>query len=94
MALARASRLRCASDSALFLEAAVNSHVSASPLLAEGRLYCVSEKGTTTVLKLGKEPSVLAVNALPDTILASPVASGGTIFLRSDKALYCVGGKK
>jgi outer membrane protein assembly factor BamB len=66
---------------------------SASPLFAGGRLYLVSEKGTTTVLKVGAEPSVLAVNALADTILASPVASGGTIFLRSDGHLYCIGKK-
>jgi outer membrane protein assembly factor BamB len=66
----------------------------ASPLAAEGRLYLVSEKGTVTVLKLGNEPEVLAVNEMADTILASPVASDGAIFLRSDKYLYCVGAKK
>jgi outer membrane protein assembly factor BamB len=64
---------------------------SASPLIAEGRLYVVSEKGTATVLKLGDEPSVMATSALPDTILASPVASGGALYLRSDRYLYCIG---
>jgi outer membrane protein assembly factor BamB len=66
----------------------------ASPFAAEGRLYIVSQKGTTTVLKLGKTPEVLAVNELHDTILASPVASGGALFLRSDKYLYCLAEKK
>jgi outer membrane protein assembly factor BamB len=67
---------------------------SASPLLAEGRLYVVGEKGTATVLKLDGKPTVLAVNTLADTILASPVASGGSIFLRSDGMLYCIGNAK
>jgi outer membrane protein assembly factor BamB len=66
----------------------------ASPFAAEGRLYIVSQKGVTTVLKLGDAPEVLAVNELHDTILASPVASGGALFLRSDKYLYCLVQKK
>ena len=35
------------------LDTPSNEPYAASPLLAEGRLYLVSEKGTTTVLKLG-----------------------------------------
>jgi len=66
----------------------------ASPFAAEGRLYFVSEKGTVTVLKLGDAPEVLAVNEMRDTILASPVASGGALFLRSDRYLYSIGTKK
>ncbi len=76
------------------LDTPSNEQYSASPLVAEGRLYAISEKGTATVLKLGTEPEVIAVNVLPDTFLASPVASGGALFLRSDKALYCIEEKK
>ena len=64
---------------------------AASPLAADGKIYCVSEKGTTSVLQAGREAKILATNELDDTILASPVASGGAIFLRSDKYLYCIG---
>ena len=67
----------------------------ASPLIAEGRMYLVSQKGTVTVLQLSDtEPEVLAVNAMKDTILASPVASDGALFLRSDRYLYCIGDKR
>lgn len=66
----------------------------ASPFIAEGRLYIVSQKGTATVLQLGDQPEVLAVNELRDTIMASPVASGGALFLRSDRYLYCIAEKK
>ena len=64
---------------------------AASPLAAAGRLYFVSEDGTTTVMEAGAEAKVLAANELGETILASPVASGGAIFLRSDGHLWCVG---
>jgi outer membrane protein assembly factor BamB len=66
---------------------------AASPLLADGKLYVVNEAGVTTVLQAGKEAKVLAANPIGDTILASPVASDGAIFLRSDSALYCIGKK-
>lgn len=67
---------------------------TASPLLADGKLYVVNEAGITTVLQAGKEAKVLATNPIGDTILACPVASDGAIFLRSDSKLYCIGAKK
>jgi outer membrane protein assembly factor BamB len=64
---------------------------AASPLLADGKLYVTDEAGITTVLQAGREEKLLASNAIDDTILASPVAADGAIFLRSDRALYCIG---
>jgi outer membrane protein assembly factor BamB len=65
----------------------------ASPLIADGKLYAVNEEGTTSVVQLGAKPTLLGTNALADKILASPVAAGGAIFLRSDGYLYCVADK-
>jgi outer membrane protein assembly factor BamB len=68
---------------------------TASPLLAEGRLYITNEAGVTSVVEVSKKAAnTVAVNALSDTILATPVASDGAIFLRSDTALYCIGARK
>jgi outer membrane protein assembly factor BamB len=64
---------------------------SASPVFAEGRMYVVSEKGVTTIFQLGDEPKKLAENALEETFVASPALWGGAIYLRSDRALYCIG---
>ncbi len=66
---------------------------AASPLAADGRLYFVNEKGNTTVLDGGAEAKELAQSDLGETVLASPVASGGAIFLRSDGHLWCFGKK-
>jgi outer membrane protein assembly factor BamB len=67
---------------------------SASPLIAGDRMYLVNEAGETTVLKLGDKPETLSVNPLEDPMLASPAASGGALFLRSDHRLYCLGAEK
>jgi outer membrane protein assembly factor BamB len=69
----------------------LEGNFSASPLGADGKVYVASEEGATSVLEAGAAAKVLAVNTLADTILASPVAAAGAIFLRSDKHLYCIG---
>ncbi len=65
-----------------------------SPVIADGKLYAVNNRGRTTVIQLGDKPKVLARNDLDDAINATPAIAGGCIYLRSDKYLYCVGGKK
>ncbi len=63
---------------------------SASPVLAEGRLYLVNEDGLTLVVQAADEPRIIATNALGETMLATPAISGGAIFLRSDQHLFCL----
>jgi len=63
---------------------------SASPLLADGKIYCINEEGTTTVVKAGQEFEVLAVNKLDGLTLASPVAVDNEIFIRTADYLYCI----
>jgi outer membrane protein assembly factor BamB len=67
---------------------------AASPLAADGKIYAVNEDGVTYVLEPGAKPNLLASNVLDDKILASPIASQGAIFLRSDRYLYCFAEKK
>ena len=64
---------------------------SASPLLADGKIYAISEEGTTTVLKTGDEFEILAVNRLDDYTLASPAEAGNQIFIRTAEYIYCIG---
>lgn len=63
---------------------------SASPLLADGKLYAISEEGTTTAVQLGDEFKVLGVSKLDDFTLASPIAAGNQIFIRTSEYLYCL----
>lgn len=62
---------------------------SASPTGADGRVYLVSENGTTVVIERGRNFEVLAVNKLDDTIYASPAMVGDSIYLRGKEHLYC-----
>jgi outer membrane protein assembly factor BamB len=64
---------------------------SASPVLADGKLYVTNEDGLTTVIKAGPTFEVLAENDLGDYCLSSPAISEGQIFIRTAKHLYCIG---
>jgi outer membrane protein assembly factor BamB len=65
---------------------------SASPVLAEGRLYITSEnEGLTSVISAGPKFQILAENPLDDYTLASPAISNGQIFIRTDKFLWAIG---
>jgi len=64
---------------------------SASPVWADGKIYFLSEKGTTTVIADGAEFKVIAKNELNETCKASPAISQRNIFIRSEKNLYCIG---
>jgi hypothetical protein len=54
-------------------------------------VYFVSESGRTIVMRASRKAEVLAENDLDAHLVASPAASGGRIFLRSDDRLYAVG---
>ena len=62
----------------------------ASPMAADGRIYISDRDGTTMVLKQADKLEVLATNRLEEPIDASPVAVGKQLFLRGEKALYCI----
>lgn len=62
---------------------------SSSPLLADGKIYATNEDGATTVLSAGAEFEVLAVNRLDSHTLASPVAAGNELYIRTARHLYC-----
>ncbi len=64
---------------------------SASPVLADGKLYVTDEDGVTSVVKAGPQFEVLGENALDGYTLSTPAISDGQIFIRTDKFLYAIG---
>ena len=66
--------------------------VYASALLADGRIYYVGREGRTYVIAAKPTYELLATNDLSDrsNFDATPVAIDGRIFIRSNKALYCL----
>jgi outer membrane protein assembly factor BamB len=67
-----------------------NGTYSASPLLADGKIYSISEEGTATVIKAGPVFEILGVSHLNDLTLASPVAVDNSIYIRTADHLYCI----
>lgn len=63
---------------------------SASPVLADGKIYLASENGETLVLRSGRTPQVLAKNKLDMRVIASPAISDGRIFIRGDRQLIAI----
>lgn len=63
----------------------------ASPVAVNGKLYLAAENGDVIVVKLGETFEILATNSFSDHVfIASPAVSGGSMYLRSDKSLFCI----
>jgi outer membrane protein assembly factor BamB len=68
---------------------------SASPVLAEGKIYVTSEnEGLTSVYRAGPKFELLAENPLHDYTLSSPAVSEGQIFIRTTGHLWAIGQRR
>ena len=68
--------------------------IYASPLLAGGKIYFVSQHKGTFVVEAAPKFKLLAHNVFADDSSrtnGSPAADGGQLLLRSDEYLYCIG---
>jgi outer membrane protein assembly factor BamB len=63
------------------------SHFSASPVEAEGRVFFLSDRGETTVVRAGPEFIVVSKNELGEDCRASPAVGQGRIYIRGEKNL-------
>jgi outer membrane protein assembly factor BamB len=73
----------------------LGGNFSASPIAAAGLAYFQSEDGSVVVIKPGTRLDQVARNTIAvdddEVFRASPSPCEGQLFLRSDRALYCVG---
>ena len=68
---------------------------TASPVSADGKIYFANEDGVTTVLYAGsKTYDEVGRNELGEPIFASPAISQGSLFVRTPRHLWRIGGKK
>ena len=66
----------------------LGGNFSASPIYADGKIYFMNEEGMTTVIRPGREFTVLATNRLDDGCLASPAVADRALFIRTTTHLY------
>ena len=62
--------------------------ISASPVLADGRIYFLDEEGRTTVVSPGATFQRIATNHLDGPALASMAVASGSFFIRTATHLY------
>jgi outer membrane protein assembly factor BamB len=66
----------------------VAGNYSASPLWADGKLFLASQEGKISVVKPSETFELVAENELEGQFMASPIAIGRSLFVRSDTHLY------
>jgi outer membrane protein assembly factor BamB len=63
---------------------------SASPVAADGKIYCSSEDGDVYVIKAGPEYQELAKNSIGEILMATPAISDGLIIFRGLKNVVAI----
>jgi outer membrane protein assembly factor BamB len=62
-----------------------------SPVVGDGKVYLLSQRGRLTVVSAAAEWQVLATADFGEDVYATPAITGGQIFLRTAGRLYCFG---
>lgn len=68
----------------------IGGPATASPLVADGKVYLGTARKTFWILKAGKEKKVLAEIRMPDKIYASATAANGVVYIPTFRFLYAV----
>lgn len=70
---------------------------SSSPVLVDGRIIAVDEKGRLFVYEpntKAKKPQVVSKVDLGESVIASPAVGGGKLWIRGEDHLFCLGKPK
>lgn len=80
-----------ARDGAVLWQLRMKGPFWATPVLADGRLYCVNHGGLVQVVELGEKGRIVADCMLEEGILGSPAVAPGTLYFRSNANLWKIG---
>lgn len=69
----------------------IGGNHAASPVYADGKIYFLSMEGESVVIDAKPEFKVVARNSIDEYCQASIGISGGQLFIRSERNLYCIG---
>ena len=62
----------------------------ASPILVDDTIVAANKEGKTFLVSVAGEPTILSENELPGTFTATPAVADGSLYLRSETALWKV----
>lgn len=71
----------------------VGSGFSASPVIADGKIYLSSEDGEMLVVSAGRSFKHIATNSMGDLLMATPALSEGAMYVRTASSLFAIGRK-
>ena len=80
-----------AHDGSLLWQLRMKGPFWATPVLVEGRLYCVSHTGLVQVVELGEKGRIVAQCMLEEGMLGSPAVASGALYFRSHANLWKIG---
>jgi outer membrane protein assembly factor BamB len=69
----------------------VGSGFSASPVMADGKIYLSNEDGEMLVIEAGATFKHIGTNSMGETIMATPAISDGVIYVRGASTLFAIG---
>jgi outer membrane protein assembly factor BamB len=85
-----ASCHRAASGEVIWQER-LGGAVTASPLLAAGKVYAATEAGEVFVFEAATSYKLLARNKIGEPVFATPAVADGRMFIRGREHLFCIG---
>jgi outer membrane protein assembly factor BamB len=62
-----------------------------SPVMGDGKIYLVDERGRLTVVRAGRDWRVLAGSDFGEDVYATPAIADGRVYLRTAGHLFCFG---
>lgn len=68
-----------------------NKRFFGSPIMADGKMFCVATDGTVVVVKVSDEFEMLAMNPLKEISNSTPAVANGKLFVRTSGHLFCIG---
>ena len=71
----------------------IGSGFSASPVVADSKIYLSSEDGEIFVVAAGRAFKHVATNSMGDLLMATPAFSDGVMYVRTASSLFAVGRK-
>ncbi len=72
----------------------VGSGFSASPVVADGKIYLSNEDGEILVVAAGNKFSHIGTNSMGELLMATPALSDGVMYVRSAASLFAIGKKR
>lgn len=70
-----------------------NGPFTASPVVADGKLYLTSEDGDVLVVRTGPKYELIGRNTIGEVVIASPAVADGVLYFRGLKHVIAIGHK-